>query len=92
MPGLWLGRAGELGKNGVAYLLGRAATAAGVSGVHAHRFRHTFAHRWLAAVLASLWGFRLGLYLLFDRVVGKEEDGRYQALRAKCGAGPRPHP
>lgn len=42
-------------------------------------------HRVLAAALASIWGFRLGLYLLVDRVLGKEEDGRYQALRAKWG-------
>jgi steroid 5-alpha reductase family enzyme len=43
-------------------------------------------HRVLAALLASIWGWRLGLYLLFNRVLGKEEDGRYQALRAKWGA------
>jgi steroid 5-alpha reductase family enzyme len=41
------------------------------------------AHRVLAAVLASLWGWRLGLYLLVDRVLGKPEDGRYQELRRK---------
>jgi steroid 5-alpha reductase family enzyme len=41
--------------------------------------------RLLAAVLASIWGFRLGAYLLFDRVLGKEEDGRYQALRTRWG-------
>lgn len=40
-------------------------------------------HRVLAAVLASLWGFRLGGYLLFNRVLGKEEDGRYQELRRR---------
>ena len=43
-------------------------------------------HRILAAALASIWGFRLGGYLLFNRVLGKEEDGRYQALRAKWGS------
>ena len=42
-------------------------------------------HRVLAALLASVWGFRLGAYLLFNRVLGKEEDGRYRALRAKWG-------
>jgi steroid 5-alpha reductase family enzyme len=41
--------------------------------------------RVLAAALASIWGFRLGLYLLVNRVLGKEEDGRYQALRRKWG-------
>ncbi len=42
-------------------------------------------HRLLAAVLASVWGFRLGAYLFFDRVLGKEEDGRYRSLRTKWG-------
>ena len=42
-------------------------------------------HRVLAAALATVWGWRLGLYLLRDRVLGKEEDGRYRALRAKWG-------
>ena len=40
-------------------------------------------HRVLAAALASIWGFRLGAYLLFDRVLGKEEDGRYRELRRR---------
>ncbi len=42
-------------------------------------------YRALAAVLASVWGFRLGAYLFFNRIRGKEEDGRYQSLRAKWG-------
>ena len=41
--------------------------------------------RVLGALLASIWGFRLGIYLLVNRVLGKEEDGRYQALRRKWG-------
>ena len=40
-------------------------------------------HRVLAAALASIWGFRLGAYLLFDRVLGQEEDGRYRELRRR---------
>jgi steroid 5-alpha reductase family enzyme len=40
-------------------------------------------HRVLAAALASLWGFRLGAYLLLDRVLGKKEDGRYRELRRR---------
>ena len=44
------------------------------------------AHRVFAAALASIWGWRLGLYLFFNRVLGKEEDGRYKELRAKWGA------
>ena len=44
------------------------------------------AYRALAAVLASVWGFRLGAYLFFYRVLGKKEDGRYRSLRTKWGA------
>ena len=40
-------------------------------------------HRVLAAALASIWGFRLAGYLLVDRVLGKQEDGRYQELRRR---------
>ncbi|HEX4746561.1 MAG TPA: DUF1295 domain-containing protein [Gaiellaceae bacterium] len=43
------------------------------------------AHRVLASALASIWGFRLAGYLYVNRLRGKEEDGRYQALRAKWG-------
>jgi steroid 5-alpha reductase family enzyme len=42
--------------------------------------------RVLAAALASIWGFRLAGYLYLNRIRGKEEDGRYRALRAKWGA------
>lgn len=37
----------------------------------------TGARQWLLALLAGLWSFRLAGYLLIDRVVGGEEDGRY---------------
>jgi len=43
------------------------------------------AYRLLAGMLAGIWGFRLAGYLLVNRVLGKEEDGRYQALRRKWG-------
>ena len=41
--------------------------------------------RWLVAGLAAVWAFRLALYLLRDRLIGKPEDGRYQALRRHWG-------
>ncbi|MGL6279345.1 MAG: DUF1295 domain-containing protein, partial [Gaiella sp.] len=41
------------------------------------------AHRILVAVLASIWGLRLGTYLLTNRIIGKPEDGRYQELRRR---------
>lgn len=41
--------------------------------------------RVLLAILVSAWSFRLGLYLLVDRVIGAKEDGRYKALLASWG-------
>ena len=43
-------------------------------------------HRILIAVLGGLWSLRLGTYLVRNRLLGKPEDGRYAALRAKWGA------
>ena len=40
-------------------------------------------NRLLVAVLATLWGARLGTYLLVNRILGKPEDGRYQELRRR---------
>lgn len=37
--------------------------------------------RFIVAGLAAVWSFRLAGYLLIDRVMSGEEDGRYQALR-----------
>ena len=36
---------------------------------------------WLVAAMAMLWGLRLALYLLFTRVIGHPEEGRYVQLR-----------
>ncbi|HPF37612.1 MAG TPA: DUF1295 domain-containing protein [Phycisphaerae bacterium] len=45
------------------------------------------AHRRLVvAVLAGCWSFRLASYLLIDRVISGEEDGRYQAIRRNWAA------
>jgi len=37
--------------------------------------------KWLIASMAGVWGIRLSMYLLFDRVISKPEEGRYQQLR-----------
>lgn len=43
--------------------------------------------RVLTGVLGGVWGLRLSLYLLKDRVLkARHEDGRYQQLRASWGA------
>ena len=41
--------------------------------------------RVLVAVLGGLWGLRLASYLFVNRVLGPEEDGRYQMLREEWG-------
>lgn len=46
---LWVGPKGKLTDSGIAQMIERRSRAAGVEGVHAHRFRHSFAHEWLAA-------------------------------------------
>ena len=39
----------------------------------------------LLVAMISIWSIRLSIYLLFDRVVGKPEEGRYQQLRKDWG-------
>jgi len=46
---LWLGLRGPMTGSGIRYMVDRRATQAGIDGVFPHRFRHTFAHRWLLA-------------------------------------------
>lgn len=42
--------------------------------------------RAMVGLLGGLWGFRLALHLLVDRVLkAREEDGRYQELRRRWG-------
>jgi len=48
-PELWLGVRGPLSTSGLTQMLRRRGKDAGVDNVHPHRFRHTWAHRWLAA-------------------------------------------
>lgn len=48
-PAFWLGTRGTLGVSGLAAMLKARALQAGIHHIHAHQFRHTAAHRWLAA-------------------------------------------
>ncbi len=48
-PWLWLGQKGRMTDSGVRQMLERRGEEAGIGKVNPHRFRHTFAHRWLAA-------------------------------------------
>lgn len=47
-PALWLGKKGRMTDSGIRQMLERRAAEAEVPNVHPHRFRHTFAHLWLA--------------------------------------------
>lgn len=49
LPNLWVGNGGAMTVNGIAHMVRRRAAEARVERVHPHRFRHTFAHQWLAA-------------------------------------------
>lgn len=48
-PALWLGKFGPLGDAGIRQMIERRGKQAGIDGLHAHQFRHTMAHTWLAA-------------------------------------------
>ena len=45
---LWLSAKGRMSASGVSQAVKRRAEMAGIGHVNPHRFRHTFAHRWLA--------------------------------------------
>lgn len=49
LDAFWLSTRGALGSNGVGVILRKRGEQAGVDDLHAHAFRHTAAHRWLAA-------------------------------------------
>jgi integrase len=51
LPNLWLADRGgrPLAPNGIKIRLKRLGLAAGVPDVHAHRWRHSFAHQWKRA-------------------------------------------
>jgi site-specific recombinase XerD len=51
VPELWLAERGlnPLRPNGIKILLKRLGTAAGIDGLHAHRWRHNYAHEWKLA-------------------------------------------
>lgn len=46
---LWIGKKGPMTDSGVRQMLERRCKDAGLDPIHPHQFRHTMAHRWLAA-------------------------------------------
>lgn len=47
LAALWITSRGALSEPGLQNMLDRRAAQAGVKHVHPHKFRHTFAHRWM---------------------------------------------
>src|SRR4051794_13353407 len=45
---LWLGRVGPMTDNAIRQMIDRRTDDAGIPHINPHRFRHTFAHKWLA--------------------------------------------
>jgi steroid 5-alpha reductase family enzyme len=74
-------RKGHTGVVDVFWSCGVGATAI----VYALVFNGHPLSRLLLAVLAGVWSFRLGTHILIDRVLGHEEDGRYQQLLREWG-------
>lgn len=46
---LWLGQDGPMSDSGAAQIIARRSRDAGLPRIHAHQFRHTFAHEWRVA-------------------------------------------
>lgn len=64
---------------GWAFSVGGLGAVAGLSGTGDPTTRL------MITLMAGIWGLRLTLHLLFDRVLRPEEDGRYSELRASWG-------
>jgi steroid 5-alpha reductase family enzyme len=83
MVGLWLVQ--RRVRNAAVVDVGWCAAFAGAAVFYAVFAYGEPERRALVAVMGGVWGARLALHLLFDRVLGKTEDGRYTRMRRQWG-------
>lgn len=82
----WVGRNGALTDSGLRQLIRKRGAAVGIDDLHPHRFRHTFAHRWLSkggteGGLQTAAGWRSPQMLARYGASAKSERARAEAAR-----------